>query len=174
MLGYIKQISKLGQDYYPELLGTMFIVNSPMLFSSAWSLIKPLLDEATVKKIHILGSSYKKQLQEYVDMDALPERLGGTSTEPGETSNLGPWATVPAEKVAALRAETIARNTDTLAAIKQELNKTSGAADASTPTPTPTPTPAPAPAPASAPAPATPAAAAAAATNEVPATEASA
>jgi len=94
VLSIIREISKIGQDYYPELLGTMFIVNAPMLFSSVWSLIKPFLDENTVKKIHILGSSYKTKLFEYVDPENCPEVLQGKSPVPSDgfpSSDVGPW-----------------------------------------------------------------------------------
>ncbi|KAJ3365478.1 cytosolic factor, phosphatidylinositol/phosphatidylcholine transfer protein [Allomyces javanicus] len=100
---FVKQVSKIGQDYYPEMLGTMFIVNAPMLFSSVWSLIKPFLDEVTVKKIHILGSGFKKSVLEYVDEDVLPKRLGGKCQCPGgcEQSDIGPWNEVSVEEIEA-------------------------------------------------------------------------
>jgi hypothetical protein len=106
---FVKQVTKIGQDYYPESLGTMFIINSPMLFSSVWSLIKPFLDEVTVKKIHILGSSYKKSLLEYIDEAALPSRLGGNCSCPGgcEKSDVGPWQEVDKSKVEDLRKKSL-------------------------------------------------------------------
>jgi hypothetical protein len=55
----------------------MFIVNSPMLFTGVWSLIKGWLDEKTRNKISILGGGYAKKLLEYVDAEQLPEFLGG-------------------------------------------------------------------------------------------------
>jgi hypothetical protein len=45
----------------------MFIINAPFLFSGVWLMIKPWLDEKTAKKIKIIGSSYKKELLEFVD-----------------------------------------------------------------------------------------------------------
>ncbi|OWZ69926.1 hypothetical protein AYX14_04708 [Cryptococcus neoformans] len=59
-------------------MGHMFIINAPYLFSTVWSLIKPWLDEATVRKIHILGKSYKAELQQYISAENLPVELGGT------------------------------------------------------------------------------------------------
>jgi hypothetical protein len=38
----VKEISAIAQNYYPEMLGKMFIINSPMLFTAVWSLVKPL------------------------------------------------------------------------------------------------------------------------------------
>ncbi len=43
------------QDYFPEHLGTMFIINAPMIFSAIWAVVNPLLEERTRKKIMVLG-----------------------------------------------------------------------------------------------------------------------
>lgn len=71
----------------------MLIINSPMLFTAVWALIKPLLDEATVKKISIIGSSFKKDLLEVIDEQNIPVAYGGSCSCTGgcENSDLGPW-----------------------------------------------------------------------------------
>jgi len=40
----VQLASKVAQDNYPEILGRMFIVNAPMLFSAIWTVIKVFLD----------------------------------------------------------------------------------------------------------------------------------
>lgn len=45
-----KELIQLMQDNYPELLAIKFFVNVPKWGSMIFSLIKPLLPEATVKK----------------------------------------------------------------------------------------------------------------------------
>ncbi|WWC70462.1 uncharacterized protein I206_104413 [Kwoniella pini CBS 10737] len=74
-------------------MGHMFIINAPYLFSTVWSLIKPWLDEATVRKIHILGKGYKTELQQYISPENLPSDLGGNCKCPGgcSLSDAGPW-----------------------------------------------------------------------------------
>jgi hypothetical protein len=74
-------------------MGFMFIINAPYLFSTVWSLIKPWLDEATQRKIHILGKNYKTELLKYIPAENLPENLGGTCRCAGgcSLSNAGPW-----------------------------------------------------------------------------------
>lgn len=66
---------------------------APYLFSTVWSLVKPWLDEATVRKIHILGKNYKSELQTYIAPENLPKDLGGSCTCPGgcSMSDAGPW-----------------------------------------------------------------------------------
>jgi len=43
----IKHASKIGQDYYPEQLGQLMIVNAPMLFTGVFAIVKAWLDEKT-------------------------------------------------------------------------------------------------------------------------------
>lgn len=44
----------------------MFIINAPFLFTGIWAIVKVWIDEKTKEKIKILGTSYKKELLEYV------------------------------------------------------------------------------------------------------------
>ena len=88
----IQMASKVGSDYYPEIMGQTFIVNAPMLFSGVWAIIKGFLDEKTRKKIVIKGSGYQKDLLEIVDSENLPDFLGGKCTSFGAVRDgVGPW-----------------------------------------------------------------------------------
>lgn len=69
-----------------------FQINSPYLFSTVWSLVKPWLDEVTVKKISIPGRDWKTQLLAQIEPENLEVKLGGKSTDPS-TSDAGPWTT---------------------------------------------------------------------------------
>ncbi len=92
---FIKSLMKIGSDYYPEILGKMFIINAPILFYGVWSMLKPFVDERTRNKISILGTSYEKELLEVIDAENLPDIYGGKAgvTEYGEnfTNIQGPW-----------------------------------------------------------------------------------
>ena len=57
---FVKPASEMAQDNYPEILGNMFIVNAPFLFTGIWAIVKAWIDEKTKEKIKILGGSYKK------------------------------------------------------------------------------------------------------------------
>ncbi|KAI8901972.1 CRAL-TRIO domain-containing protein [Globomyces pollinis-pini] len=91
----ITQVSSISQNYYPEMLGQMFIINAPMLFTAVWSIVKPMLDEVTIRKIQILGSGYKSTLLESISPENLPDFLGGDCkcACPGGciNSDIGPW-----------------------------------------------------------------------------------
>lgn len=93
--GLVKLASQIGSDYYPEIMGNMFVVNAPYLFAGVWAVVKGFLDERTRNKIKIIGSGFEKILIEVIGADTLPTFLGGkcTCSEMGGcmVSNIGPW-----------------------------------------------------------------------------------
>jgi len=66
---FIKMASQIGSDYYPEIMGAMYVVDAPFLFSGVWAVVKNFLDEKTRNKIKIKGGGYEKSLLELVDAD---------------------------------------------------------------------------------------------------------
>ncbi|KAL0961057.1 hypothetical protein HGRIS_006045 [Hohenbuehelia grisea] len=93
---------QISQDYYPETMGQLAIVNAPSSFTFIWSMIRPWLSKETAEKVDILGSDYKDVLLRLVDEDALPSVLGGKCTCQGidgasddgnecHLSGAGPW-----------------------------------------------------------------------------------
>jgi hypothetical protein len=91
--GYVKQASALSQNYYPERLGRLYLINAPWGFGTVWGMIKGWLDPVTVQKIHVLGSGYQKELLQQVPAENLPKQFGGKCECPGgcELSDMGPW-----------------------------------------------------------------------------------
>ena len=94
--GFIKLASDIGQDYYPEMLGKMTIVNVGFLFRAVWSLVKGFIDPKTQYKINLLKSTYKDDLLKLVDEENLPSFFGGKCTCSGFLygclgSDIGPW-----------------------------------------------------------------------------------
>lgn len=94
VVGYVREASKIGQDYYPERMGKFYCINAPFGFSTAFKLFKPFLDPVTVSKIHILGSSYKKELLKQIPAENLPTKFGGSSEVTDQElymKDFGPW-----------------------------------------------------------------------------------
>ena len=94
--GFVKLASDIGQDYYPEMLGKMTIVNVGFLFRAIWSMVKSFIDPKTQSKINLLKSSYKEELLKLIDEDKLPSFLGGKCTCDNFVygclgSDIGPW-----------------------------------------------------------------------------------
>ena len=91
--GYIKQASAISQNYYPERLGKLYIINAPWGFAGAFSVVKGFLDPVTVQKIHVLGSGYEKELLGQIPKENLPKNFGGSCACEGSCalSDAGPW-----------------------------------------------------------------------------------
>ena len=87
---FTKIATKIAQDYYPEILGKMFIVNSGFMFRGIWGIVSVWIDKKTQKKIRIISGSGKKDLLKDIDSEKLPEFLGGTCTISLRESP-GPW-----------------------------------------------------------------------------------
>lgn len=90
---YVKQVSVISQNYYPERLGKLYLINAPWGFSTVWSVVKGWLDPVTVQKIHILGSGYKSEILKQISPESLPVEFGGVCECPGgcEFTDAGPW-----------------------------------------------------------------------------------
>ncbi len=90
---YVKSASAIYQNYYPERLGKLYMINAPWGFSGAFGFVKGFLDPVTVEKIHILGSDYLPKLLEQVPKENLPKLFGGDCECEGGCafSDAGPW-----------------------------------------------------------------------------------
>ncbi|RFU30862.1 hypothetical protein B7463_g5507, partial [Scytalidium lignicola] len=91
--GYVKQASAISQNYYPERLGRLYLINAPWGFSTVFNVVKGWLDPITVEKIHVLGSNYQQELLGQVPAENLPKIFGGSCDCPGgcALSDDGPW-----------------------------------------------------------------------------------
>lgn len=54
--------TSVNQNYYPEILGQMYIINTGFAFKAAWTVVKAFLDEKTRKKMISCGKDYLKKL----------------------------------------------------------------------------------------------------------------
>lgn len=94
VLGYVRQASYIGQNYYPERMGKFYCINAPFGFSTAFRIFKPFLDPVTVSKVNILGSLYAKELLKQIPAENLPVKFGGlckVSDEELYLNDAGPW-----------------------------------------------------------------------------------
>ena len=91
--GLCKLATQVGSDYYPEIMGNLFVVNAPMLFSGIWAVVKGFMDEKTRGKIKILGSNFMPTLEEHWDRAHIPKFMQGDCECEGGciNSNIGPW-----------------------------------------------------------------------------------
>ena len=69
-----------ANNFYPECLYKMFIVNAPFIFRSVYTIISPFIHPVTKEKINILGgpSKYLPEMAKAgVPKAAVPKTLGG-------------------------------------------------------------------------------------------------
>ena len=66
VLSFIKKSSGYLSNYYPEVLGTAFVINASGIFRAAWELIKKFLDPRTAAKVIVKGDDYKEELLKHV------------------------------------------------------------------------------------------------------------
>jgi len=82
----------LDQDNYPEVLYRMYIINAPGMFSMAWNVISRFLDPNTRAKISIMSGNFLDELTKHVDVDKLPDFVGGkASSASWPNVQPGPW-----------------------------------------------------------------------------------
>ena len=76
-LKYMRTITALDQQYYPESLGKTFVINAPWIFPALWKLVKAMMDPVTAEKVTVLGGNYKDVLRERFELKDLPAEYGG-------------------------------------------------------------------------------------------------
>ncbi|CAF2959998.1 unnamed protein product [Rotaria sp. Silwood2] len=75
-LHQIKFLITLLDNYYPDSLGHILILNFPWILGKTWALIKSWLSSTVQKKVRFIHS--EEELIELIDPSVLPERLYGT------------------------------------------------------------------------------------------------
>ena len=86
----LKYFSKLTAEYYPEILGTCFIINAPFVFTTIFAIVKGWLDEKTRNKIKVYGTNYRDDLFTFCPPSSIPKSFGG-SYELDLHKDTGPW-----------------------------------------------------------------------------------
>ena len=92
---YVKLSSKITQNYFPETLGKMYVINASGMFSAIWAMVKPFIDDKTRLKIHVFQEDFLNELLKDVEKSNLPKLIGGDCDckEFGGClfSDKGPW-----------------------------------------------------------------------------------
>ena len=65
-------MTEFTATYDPGTMHRSFVVNAPVIFSSLWSLAKPVMHPRTVKKVVICKGNYHKHLYEEIPIQSLP------------------------------------------------------------------------------------------------------
>lgn len=78
---FVRQASAFTAAHYPERAGHVFVVNVPGWFKMIWNVVKPMVDEVTLEKIHILRGKDEifEALLKQVAIENIPQEYGGQS-----------------------------------------------------------------------------------------------
>ena len=74
---YVQSITFVDQNYYPECLHKMMVINAPAIFPVIFSLVSVFLDAVTLSKMEILKGDPKARLVEVSGADGLINEYGG-------------------------------------------------------------------------------------------------
>lgn len=78
-LHQVKFLVHLLDNYYPDSLGLILILNFPWVLDKSWILIKTWLHESVKKKVRFIHS--REELDEFIDPTCLPKRLKGNQPD---------------------------------------------------------------------------------------------
>lgn len=83
VLSFIRLTNSFIGQHYPEKAGNIILLNVPLVFNSAWKIIKGFIDPTTAKKIIFAKKSeVTKILQKYIPIENIPVEYGGKCTVP--------------------------------------------------------------------------------------------
>jgi hypothetical protein len=87
VVDFVKTASKLSAQHYPERAGCVFVINVPAWFKIIWSVVKPIVDVDTLKKIYILRGKeeIRRCMQEKIALENIPPEYGGNSMPLGKS-----------------------------------------------------------------------------------------
>ncbi|KAK1642032.1 hypothetical protein QYE76_059837 [Lolium multiflorum] len=75
--GYVATL-EIMQNYYPERLGRVLMINVPYIFMAAWKIVYPFIDEKTKKKfVFVANKDLDATLRDAIDKSQLLEEYGG-------------------------------------------------------------------------------------------------
>ena len=67
------------QDYYPQMLASVFVMNAPSFFSLCFRIVKPLLPKRFVEKFDILPKNHTEKLLPFMSLEDVPTKYGGNN-----------------------------------------------------------------------------------------------
>eukprot|EP00471_Norrisiella_sphaerica_P004243 CAMPEP_0184487404 /NCGR_PEP_ID=MMETSP0113_2-20130426/10021_1 /TAXON_ID=91329 /ORGANISM="Norrisiella sphaerica, Strain BC52" /LENGTH=399 /DNA_ID=CAMNT_0026869709 /DNA_START=74 /DNA_END=1270 /DNA_ORIENTATION=+ len=79
-LAFIQRCAKIDEQYYPETMGKLYIVNAPRLFPFFWGICKKWVHPNTQAKIQVLSTGFEKVLRENIPAPFLASEYGGKCT----------------------------------------------------------------------------------------------
>jgi len=76
-LRYFIHLIRTAEQYYPETIILIYVINVPPIFQAFWKIIKPAIPPRVLGRIHFLGANFAETLLQYYPAENLPVFLGG-------------------------------------------------------------------------------------------------
>eukprot|EP00929_Paragymnodinium_shiwhaense_P088880 TRINITY_DN49192_c0_g1_i1.p1 TRINITY_DN49192_c0_g1~~TRINITY_DN49192_c0_g1_i1.p1 ORF type:complete len:404 (+),score=52.81 TRINITY_DN49192_c0_g1_i1:81-1292(+) len=84
VLSCLKQVSALDEQYYPETIDHIFVVNTPRAFWFLWRIVSRFINADTKAKVMVLRKGCLGPLLAECGSACIPARLGGSYVAPAE------------------------------------------------------------------------------------------
>lgn len=78
-LSFVKMMSAVASDNFPEMLDQTFLVNAPSIVPAIFNLVKPLIDKDILSKFIISSDCATPSLSKIIPLESIPKEFGGTS-----------------------------------------------------------------------------------------------
>jgi len=100
VMSLFKKQAMIDSILYPELLDSLFFLNSPAVFRAPWNVIEGFIDPETAKKVFVVGkpSTWEPVLKVLFPKEKLPDFLGG-SLEGNHVSTFNMPSTVMFDRI---------------------------------------------------------------------------
>jgi len=82
-VGMMREMARIANNYFPDLVDRMVLINAPRAFASAWNAMSTLFVPSTREKIKILGCNFADSFEgaSSIRLESLPSFMGGQSNE---------------------------------------------------------------------------------------------
>ena len=97
-ISLFKEVQRIDQDYYPDHVRRIYLVNPPLLFRPLWNLVRRVLPKHELRKVQLLAGYEKaaRVLSGVLEPESVPRHLGGAcSCEAGCLSGRDGTGTKP-------------------------------------------------------------------------------
>ena len=87
----VQRLVSTVQDHYPERLEKALLLRAPLIFASAWAVIKGFIDPVTAAKVAFVGKALEAEaraLDECGARECMPKSYGGDCDELAAVPNL--------------------------------------------------------------------------------------
>jgi hypothetical protein len=78
-LSFIKMMSGVATDNFPEMMGRTLIIRGPWALPSIFNLVKPFIDKDIVSKFVLSNNLCTDEIAALIPLDSVPKEYGGTS-----------------------------------------------------------------------------------------------